>query len=1072
MEGKWKHVAPGFALDLTVNDPLDGLPWDFSHAGKRNRARALLREQKPLLLIGSPECKAFSTWMVLNRARARCVEAIDRALARAKKHLEFVASLYEEQLEGGRYFLHEHPLYASSWKVPAIEAVWDRPGVQRVHGDQCQFGAEVRTGPATGRPVKKPSGFMTNSACIAASLNKQCKGTGGWCSRPRGGKHELCSGRVAAGAQVYLRGLCRAVLKGITDQLRADGLVKSGCYGIQVADDDLEVLKETYGPAQGYSGRYRDDLTGQVLKDTLVAKARAVELDYFNSKGVWRKVPRKSARATTGKSPITVRWVDTNKGDEQNPNYRSRLVARQLKAHDHSGASFFAPAPPLEALRTVLSLAMTNVGSHRPDWDRESPNRTQVSLIDVRRAYFNAVIDKRDKPTFVDLPSEDPDHVEQCGQLLRHMYGTRGAADGWQEEYSTMLVRHGFRQGNACPNFFYHPIRHISVSVHGDDFTSSGGKLQLDWFEASVAEEYEIVVGPRLGPGVQDAKEGRALNRVIRWCEEHIEYEADPRQVERLIAECGLEGAKGYVTPSVKATFRELEEDDDLPQSLHTAFRGAAARANYLAMDRIDCQYASKEICRYMAKPTAHAWKALKRLCRYYRSAPRIVYEFRKQSVDCIDVYTDTDWAGCPRTRKSTSGGVVMLGQHAMKHWSSTQTSTALSSGEAEFAGVIRGSGQGLGYQALLEDLGIKAPLRVWTDSSAAIGICSRQGLGKMRHLDTHTLWIQQAVRSKRIDLRKISGEENPADLLTKHSSSQAKLEYLVRLFGCRYCDGRPSSAPMLRRGESTKVTLAQAAGDVRAVMGGNAKDLDHVPLRKTRRGARQQATPHTEHPERSLVGNATSTPARRSATGNEGTIGDDSTGDTAAMEETFPIMPHLQLSGEEIEALHPRILAPPEEPLWDLACDNCDQVYQHGLQLARELQEATDERGRRRHVHNDNGAATTTTTTAIGAANPTTKRVSIGPATTKMVSIGPAAAEALAVGSGSGTVDARNLGRTPTSRAAATPKPKRGEPKGTAWWAGVGASSKQEQRALRVRELRGRALAGGVLDIAPRWAV
>ena len=157
-------------------------------------------------------------------------------------------------------------------------------------------------------------------------------------------------------------------------------------------------------------------------------------------------------------------------------------------------------------------------------------------------------------------------------------------------------------------------------------------------------------------------------------------------------------------------------------------------------MDRIDCQYASKEICRYMAKPTAHAWKALKRLCRYYRSAPRIVYEFRKQSVDCIDVYTDTDWAGCPRTRKSTSGGVVMLGQHAMKHWSSTQTSTALSSGEAEFAGVIRGSGQGLGYQALLEDLGIKAPLRVWTDSSAAIGICSRQGLGKMRRLDTHTL--------------------------------------------------------------------------------------------------------------------------------------------------------------------------------------------------------------------------------------------------------------------------------------------------------------------------------------------
>ncbi len=63
------------------------------------------------------------------------------------------------------------------------------------------------------------------------------------------------------------------------------------------------------------------------------------------------------------------------------------------------------------------------------------------------------------------------------------------------------------------------------------------------------------------------------------------------------------------------------------------------------------------------------------------------------------------------------------------------------SSGEAEFAGVIRGAGQCLGYQALLKDLGIEALLRVWTDSSAAIGICSRQGLDKLRHLDTHTLW-------------------------------------------------------------------------------------------------------------------------------------------------------------------------------------------------------------------------------------------------------------------------------------------------------------------------------------------
>ena len=122
---------------------------------------------------------------------------------------------------------------------------------------------------------------------------------------------------------------------------------------------------------------------------------------------------------------MSVRWVDTNKGCKVHPNFNSRLVARQLEAMDQSAQSFFASAPPLEALRTVLNLAMTAIGKHRPDWDPNSLNRTQVSLVDVKRAYFNAVIGKRDKPTFVDLPAEDSDHGSMCGQLLRHMYGTR-----------------------------------------------------------------------------------------------------------------------------------------------------------------------------------------------------------------------------------------------------------------------------------------------------------------------------------------------------------------------------------------------------------------------------------------------------------------------------------------------------------------------------------------------------------------------------------------------------------------------------------------------------------------------
>ena len=476
------------------------------------------------------------------------------------------------------------------------------------------------------------------------------------------------------------------------------------------------------------------------------------------------------------------------------------------------------------------------------------------------------------------------------------MYGTRLAADGWQEECSTLLVGLGFRQGDACPNVFRHAKKKIVTSVHGDDFTSSGPKPSLDWLESTIQEHYELDRGPRLGPGPEDAKEGRVLNRVIRWGDGCIEYEADPRQIERLVAECGLEGAKAVATPGVKPTFRKLEEDTELPSHLVTAFRSAAARGNYLAADRLDVQFACKEVCRWMAKPTAHAWEALKRVCRFLNRAPRLVYEYRQQSVSHVDVYTDTDWAGCPKTRKSTSGGCVMLGHHACKHWSSTQQSISLSSGEAEFAGVIRGAGQGLGFQALLRDLGLEIPLRVWTDSSAAIGICSRQGLGKLRHLDTHTLWAQQAVRTKRVDLRKVPGEQNPADLLTTHSISRQRLKGLVSLYSCKYLGGRAESAPQVRKGESNRTTMAEADNEL---VGTAEEQEDHE-------------------------------------------------------EETSPLMPHTVMDDDALNEQYPPLEAPEDEALDDLQDDSSDAVLKYGLKIAKGIRKQTEEQGRRRRPKED----------------------------------------------------------------------------------------------------------------------
>ena len=112
--------------------------------------------------------------------------------------------------------------------------------------------------------------------------------------------------------------------------------------------------------------------------------------------------------------------------------------------------------------------------------------------------------------------------------------------------------------------------------------------------------------------------------------------------------------------------------------------------------------------------------------------------------------------------------------------------------------------------------------------------------------------------------------------------------------------------------------------------MSGNAEDICHVPRHDP------------------ATGNATLETARRAATVSRGTVED--AGEPSAGRETFPTLPHLDFSEEDLERLHPRILAPPEEPLHDLMQDEHDAVYQHGLRVAKELEEQADESGRKRH--------------------------------------------------------------------------------------------------------------------------
>jgi hypothetical protein len=151
-----------------------------------------------------------------------------------------------------------------------------------------------------------------------------------------------------------------------------------------------------------------------------------------------------------------------------------------------------------------------------------------------------------------------------------------------------------------------------------------------------------------------------------------------------------------------------------------------------------------------------------------------------------ITVYVDSDWAGCKRTRRSTTGGVIKVGRHVVRTWSSTQPTIATSSGEAELIAMADGAARGLGLRTVMTEFGFEPELEVvqmFTDSSVAKSFVATRGLGKMRHLDVKLLWLQECVQKGLLNVGKVAGVTNVADAMTKYHDVQ-KLRYLSKPHG------------------------------------------------------------------------------------------------------------------------------------------------------------------------------------------------------------------------------------------------------------------------------------------------
>ena len=219
-------LTPGKSYDLVTG-------WDLSDPVQVKAMWKQLHEDRPLLIVLSPPCAAFSPLQEWNFPRMSVRNAV-RLIVGGLEHLELSMQIAKWQHRQGRYFMFEHPDLAKSWEEDCVEKVAEMEGVFRVTCDMCRFnlradGVELN---------RKPTGLLLNSEEMARHLSRRCQG---------GHEHQPLLHGLARKAQKYTMEFCRAVLQGLKKQMVKDGVVHRP-HEIWAVSDELDMEEDEEEP--------------------------------------------------------------------------------------------------------------------------------------------------------------------------------------------------------------------------------------------------------------------------------------------------------------------------------------------------------------------------------------------------------------------------------------------------------------------------------------------------------------------------------------------------------------------------------------------------------------------------------------------------------------------------------------------------------------------------------------------------------------------------------------------------------------------------------------------------------
>ena len=360
-------------------------------------------------------------------------------------------------------------------------------------------------------------------------------------------------------------------------------------------------------------------------------------------------------------------------------------------------------------------------------------------------------------PGFVD--KQHPNYV--C-KLNKSLYGLKQASRAWNARFSTYATKLGF-QISKCDTslFIYKKGRHLAyLLLYVDDIILTGSsKALLDKITAALKQEFPMTDMGRLSYFLGIKVEYNAAG--ILLTQQHYANE--------IIDRAGMTGCKPISTPVDVNSKMSAEAGDKIDNP--TQYRRLAGALQYLTFTRPDIQYAVQQVCLFMHDPRHQHLTALKRILRYVQGTTSHGTQIFRSKIDTLTAYSDADWAGCPDTRRSTSGFCVYLGESLVSWSSKRQDTVSRSSAEAEYRGVANTVAETCWIRNLLLELHVpltKATL-IFCDNISSVYMSSNPVKHqRTKHIELDLHFVREKVALGQVKVLHVPSAYQYADIFTK----------------------------------------------------------------------------------------------------------------------------------------------------------------------------------------------------------------------------------------------------------------------------------------------------------------